>query len=255
VLCGAYLLEDRRAPLLAGLLIAASLQVKLIPMLVVLPLAACCRDLKSVVRYLGGVGVGLIPYIVLLLNISAEDQAAFARNVLGYTSYREYWGLELIARAIETSTHTSWPWLAQKVESLGVLWAELGSKFLLASTTLLACVQAVRRYSGIDAYAMGSLCFGLFLVLASGFGVQYMGAVVPLLFACRVREASLFAALSGSFIGLIYVSFVTTWTPIFSQHSYFSAAFAVPSFIVWWVILRISLRIWQTRGWPAPLQR
>jgi hypothetical protein len=240
---------------LAGLLIAAALQVKLIPMLVVLPLAACCRDLKAFVRYAIGVAAGLIPYAWLLLSMSALDQAAFARNVLGYTSYREYWGFELGVRAVTTSTLTSWPWLASKVEGIGVLWAALGSKFLLAVTTLLACAQAIRRYPGLDAYAMAALCFGLFLVLASGFGVQYMGAVVPMLFACRVREASLFATLSGIFIGLIYVSFVKSWAPIFSQHSYFSAAFAVPSFIVWWLILRISQRIWQTRAWPAPLHR
>lgn len=255
VLGGVYMLQDGRAPFLAGLLIAASLQVKLIPMLVVLPLAACCRDLKAFVRYCAGAALGLVPYAILLLNLSPVDRAAFARNVLGYTSYREYWGLEIIVKAVVTSTLTSAPWIAVKVEAIGVLWAELGSKILLLVTTLLACAHGIRRYPGIDGYAMGSLCFGLFLVLASGFGVQYMGAVVPLLFACRMRDGLLFATFSGVFIGLIYVSFVKSWTPIFSQHTYFSPTFAVPSFVVWWLILRTTVRIWRTRDWPAPLQR
>jgi hypothetical protein len=60
-------------------------------------------------------------------------------------------------------------------------------------------------------------------------------------------------ASSGVFIALIYASFVQTWSPIFGQHSYFSAGFAVPSFISWCLLLRAALRIWRTRYWPAPL--
>jgi hypothetical protein len=231
----------------------AALEVKLIPMLVVLPLAACCRDFKSFVRYGLGVGIALVPFAWIVLHLSARDQASFARNVFGYTSYREFWGLELVLRALGAATLTSAPVVARYVEMTGALWGELGSKILLCLTTLLAAAHALKRYAGLDAYAIASLAFCLFLVLASGFGVQYMGAVAPLLFACRIRDGFAVTTSSGLFIGLIYASFVLTWSPIFGQHSYFSPAFAVPSFITWCVILRAALRIWRTRDWPAPL--
>ena len=253
VLCSVYFLQDRSAPLLAGLLLGAALEVKLIPMLVVLPLAACCRDLKSFVRYSLGVGIALLPFAWIVLNLNARDQTSFARNVFGYTSYREFWGLELVLKALSAATLTSAPEVARYVEMAGALWGELGSKILLCLTTFLAANHAIRRYPGLDAYALATLAFCLFLVLASGFGVQYMGAVAPLLFACRIRDGFAVTTSSGLFIGLIYASFVLTWTPIFGQHGYFSAAFAVPSFITWCVIARATSRIWRTRYWPAPL--
>lgn len=255
VLCSVYFLQDRSSPFGAGLLMGAALEVKLIPMLVVLPLAACCRDLKSFVRYGLGTAVGLVPFAWIVLRLSPIDQASFARNVFGYTSYREFWGLELVLRALDAATAHSLPEVARYVNRIGALWGELGSKFLLAATTCLAAAHAVRRYRGLDAYAVATLAFCMFLVFASGFGVQYMGAVAPLMFACRIREGFAVTSSTGVFIGLIYTSFVTTWRPIFSQHSYFSASFAVPSFIAWCVILRAAWRIWRTRAWPAPLHR
>jgi hypothetical protein len=252
VLCSVYFLQDRSAPFSAGLFMGAALEVKLIPMLVVLPLAACCRDFMSFVRYGLGVAIALIPFAWIVLRLSAVDQASFARNVFGYTSYREFWGLELVLRALGAASATSLPTVARYIDMAGALWGELGSKILLALTTWLAAAHALRRYPGLDAYALASIAFCLFLVLASGFGVQYMGAVAPLLFACRVRDGFAVTTSSGVFIALIYASFVQTWSPIFSQHSYFSAGFAVPSFISWCLLLRAALRIWRTRYWPAP---
>jgi hypothetical protein len=252
VLCSVHFLQDRAAPLRAGLLMGAALEIKLIPMLVVLPLAACCRDLKSFVRYGLGISIALAPFAWIVLHLSAIDRVSFARNVFGYTSYRELWGVELVLRAIGAATLTSAPAVARYVEMAGALWGELGSKFLLAVTSCLAAAHALRRYRGLDAYAIASLAFCLFLVLASGFGVQYMGAIAPLLFACRIRDGFASATASGVFIALIYTSFVQVWSPVFGQHTFFSAAFAVPSFITWWVILRAAMRIWRTRNWPAP---
>jgi hypothetical protein len=252
VLCAVHLLEDRKAPLLAGFVLGLSLHVKLIPLLVVLPLAACCRDRRALLRYLLGGACALLPLPAIVLSFQAEDRSAFVSNVFGYTSYREFWGLELLVRALTAATEGSLPGSALVFESWGQLYAAHGSKVLLAITGLLALRHGLRRYGGIDAYAMAALCLCLFLVLASGFGVQYLGAAAPLLFACRVRDAIAVSSSCGLFIGLIYVSFVRTWSPIFSQHSYFSPAFAVPSFIAWWLLLRAAERIWRTRHWQAP---
>lgn len=252
VLCSVHVLQDRGAPLCAGLFMGAALEIKLIPLLVVLPVAACCRSRAAFIRYSLGVGLALAPFAWLVLSLKPADQASFVRNVFGYTSYREFWGLELPLRALEAATLSSAPAVARAVGLVGSHYAELGSKILLAVTTLLAAAHGMRRYPGLDAYALATLSFCLFLLLASGFGVQYMGAVLPLLFACRMRDGVAIATASGVFIALIYASFVRVWSPIFGQHTYFSAAFAVPAFITWWLVLRAALRIWRTRFWPAP---
>lgn len=252
VLCSVHVLEDRKAPLCAGLLMGGALEVKLIPLLVVLPLAACCRSRSAFLRYAVGVACAVAPFAWIVFELAPHDQQAFVRNVLGYTSYREFWGLELIVRALTAATMTPLPVVAANVEALGVRWAEVGSKVLLATTGLLAMTHALRRFQGLDAYAIAALSFCLFLLLASGFGVQYMGAVVPLLCACRIRDGVRVATAAGVFIGLIYLSFIISWRPIFGQHSYFAAAFAVPSCITWWLVLRAATRLWRVRNWPEP---
>lgn len=249
VLAAVYLLQDRKAPLLAGLTLGAALNVKLIPILVVLPLVACCRRLVHAARFALGCAIALVPFACLVLRLSRDDRAGFVRNVFGYTSYREFWGIDLFERALLAAFTDSAPAIATAVENCGDLYARNGSKILLATTTLLAIWQLIRKYPNLDAYAMATLSFCLFLVLASGFGVQYLGSVVPLLFARRIRDGVAVACASGVFIGLIYCSFVVTWTPIFSQHSYFSPAFAVPGFIAWWLMVRCCERTWRTRAW------
>lgn len=248
VLAAVYLLQDRDAPLLAGLALGAALNVKLIPLLVVLPLAACCKNARAVARYaLGGV-IAFVPFASIVAGFDSHERAAFVRNVFGYTSLREYWGIELIERVILAAFQASAPKIALAVNEFGFAYAQHGSKILLATTTALALWQVFNRRSGLDAYAMAALCFCLFLVLASGFGVQYLGAVVPLLLACRIREGFAVATLSGVFIGLIYASFVRTWTPIYSQHGAISPVFGAPSLATWWLLVLCCRSIWRSRA-------
>jgi hypothetical protein len=245
-LAAVYLLEDRRAPLLAGLTLGAALNVKLIPILVVLPLAASCRDRKEFVRFtLGGI-IALLPFAIIVAGFIPAERAALYRNVFGYASYREHWGIEVFERALDAAFQISAPDIIAPVDWFGAFYARNGSKILMAVTTALALWQW-RSRRGLDTYAMVALCYSLFLVLASGFGVQYVGVAVPFLIARRVREGFAVGTMAGIFIGLIYCSFVRTWTPIYSQHSFFPPTFAPAAFATWWLLARACLRIWRTR--------
>jgi hypothetical protein len=251
VLLTAYLLQDRSAPLLAGLTLGAALDVKLIPLLAVLPLAATCRTLSAAARFALGGCVALVPFVVPILGFSASERAAFVLNVFGYKSYRENWGIELILRAFVAAFQSSWPPLAARFEALGAAYAQDGSKLLLVLTTALALWQLRNRRPGLDAYAIAALSFCLFLVLASGFGVQYLGSVVPLLLARRIRDGFLVASVAGVFSALLYASFVRTWAPVYSEHNYFSAGLSPFAFATWWVIAICAIRIWRARAWAA----
>jgi hypothetical protein len=250
ILAAVYLQQDRKAPLWAGLVLGAALNVKLIPVLVVLPLAAGLRSLRALFRYGVGLGLALVPFAWFVISLGPRQQAAFILNVFGYTSYQEYWGLELFVRAITAAFATSAPAIAWAAADFEWLYAAQGARVLLLVTAALALWQALARHPGLDAYAMAALSFCLFLVLASGFGVQYLGVVVPLLMARHIEEGFSVATMAGVFIGLIYASFVQTWTPIFSQHTYFSAAFAAPSLITWWLLVRSCRHIWRARHAP-----
>ncbi len=252
VLAAVYLMQDRDAPFFAGLALGAALNVKLIPVLVALPLAACSRSLRAFVRFAAGGLLAVVPFVGLVLSFAPEGRAAFVRNVFGYGSYRENWGIELIERALIAAFQTSAPPIAIAVYDVGNVYARHGSQILLACTTALAVYQLATRRTRLDAYALAALCFCLFLVLAQGFGVQYLGAVVPLLLAVRIRDGFAFATMAGLFIALIYASFVRTWSPVYSEHNYFSPAFAAPAFATWWLLVRISARIWRSRGPSRP---
>jgi hypothetical protein len=60
-----------------------------------------------------------------------------------------------------------------------------------------------RRWSG---YEIGFLTFALLLILAPGFGPQYMVVVVPLLLCISIPLNWAYGILGGLFIGLAYFS-------------------------------------------------
>lgn len=247
VLAAVYALHEHDAPMLAGAMLGAALNVKLIPLFVVLPLAATCKSWRAFGRFALGGTIMFALFVAPLIGFDQAQRAAFARNVLGYTSYRENWGIELLLRAAVEAFRVSAPEISRNVDELGALYARVGSMVFLAVTTALAGYEVITRRKH-DAYSVAALCFGLFLILASGFGVQYLGAVVPFLLALRIRDGFVYASMSGLFIGLLYCSFVRTWTPIFSQHNYFSSAFGAPAFATWWLLVVYTMRVWRTRA-------
>jgi hypothetical protein len=253
VLAAAYLLEDRNAPFFAGLTLGAALNIKLIPLLMVLPLAACCRSVKGALRYALGGLIAMLPFMVFF-RFSVEERAAFVQNVFGYQSLRDNWGIELLERMLVNTFEVSAPPLAATIKAWGEVYSHGGSKVLLTITSALAIYNLCKPRAGLDAYGMAGLCFCLFLVLASGFGVQYLGCVVPLLLARSVRDGFMAATVSGVFLLLVYCSFVRGWTPIATYHFGISPWFGPLSFASWWVLVRCGRNIWKSRAW-SPAER
>jgi hypothetical protein len=77
----------------------------------------------------------------------------------------------------------------------------------------------------------------LFLILAPGFGVQYVAFVTPLLCMVDLGAAIRWGVASGLFIGFVYWRFVVSWNPI---ESIFSSGFPAPAPVlgaIAWVVL------------------
>lgn len=253
-LAAAYLMESRRAPFWAGLAMAGALNVKLIPIVAVLPLLSRCTSLRDAGRYVVGGIVGAIPFLWALLSFGAEARRAFLERLLLYRSNLEYWGVELFVRWGETLLDPVLPSLAGFVRGAGDLYAAYGGELVVLASTVLAAGHALlARREGravLDAYELVFLGFAFFLVLGPGFGVQYVGCVIAPLIAMNIRRGVVVAATTGVFITALYVAFMVRWFPAHSLHEDIPASVTPLALLAWGSV------IWATKDlWPSLLGR
>jgi len=84
-----YLLAIPNRPFLAGLALAAAVNVKVIPLLIVPPLLVTLSDFRSLIRFLAALSLGAIPFMLIV----ALDGPQILYNIFTYRSYPEHWGL------------------------------------------------------------------------------------------------------------------------------------------------------------------
>ncbi|MDB5303398.1 MAG: rane protein, partial [Phycisphaerales bacterium] len=75
-----YLIEDLKRPLLGGLALAAAINIKLIPVLLILPLVLTFRRWGDFLRFAIGVALGALPFVPVLLLA----RPSFTHNALAY---------------------------------------------------------------------------------------------------------------------------------------------------------------------------
>ena len=247
-LAAAYLMESRRAPFRAGLAMAGALNVKLIPLVVVLPLWARCMTLGRAARYaLGGV-VGAIPFFWALVTFAPDGRRAFLEGLLLYRSNLEYWGVELFVRWAEALLGLVSSSAASFVRGAGDLYAAYGGELVMLASAALAVrhLLLAKREGGavLDAYALVFLGFALFLVLGPGFGVQYVGCVIAPLIAVNIRRGVLVAAATGIFVTVLYVLFMVRWFPAHSLHEDFPAGITPLALLAWGSVIWASKDLW-----------
>jgi hypothetical protein len=186
-LLAVYLIEDRQRDFWGGVALAAAINVKLIPVLLILPLLLSYHERRPAIRFLAGVSIGVIPFIPVLLF----QGDAFYRNALTYGSTVTNWGINYFL--LETAREPRFSAVAQ---ALIVRYFNVG-RLLVVAVILLLSLRA-RRDSRIDRYTLAACTACLFLILAPGFGYQYMILALPLMFSTgRLLPATLFGLLSG----------------------------------------------------------
>lgn len=248
-LASAYLMESKQAPFWAGLAMAGALNVKLIPVVALLPLWSRCTRLHDAGRYAAGVVVGALPFLWVVVTFGVDARRAFLENLLLYRSNLEYWGVELFVRWGHTLLEPVVPSLAGLVRSAGDVYAALGGELVMLATILLAArhVFLTRREGRavLDAYELVFLAFALFLVLGPGFGVQYVGCVVAPLVAMNIRQGFDIAAATGIFITAIYASFVARWALPHSMHGPIPASFTPLALLAWGSVIWAAKDLWR----------
>jgi hypothetical protein len=191
----------------AGLALAAALNVKLVPIVLVAPLLLSFHDRRAMLRFTLGLMVAVVPFLPVLWRVPDE----FVFNAITYNSLRAQWGIGLFV----FGTAAPFPKFSEE------LWALLmgyGKTAILATSVALALCQLWLR-----AFSRWQLCayaFAVFLVLAPGFGPQYLVYPTALLLLADVSTGLRYGYLAGLFAGLVYYGF---WTRTFPAYSYFRA--------------------------------
>jgi hypothetical protein len=229
LLC-AYLLSGGRSaegrsaeatprPLAGGLALAAAINVKLVPILLIPVFFAVAitpnagNRWRSAARFALGLSVGVIPFLFPLALVPA----AFIRNVLAYNPAPGEWGIMFFAMHLPELAIA--PAGAHRFAEAYVIHG----RFLVLGAALAVGVLALAwrwRHQKIraattqrmpDAYTLGALAWALFLVLTPGFGYQYTVYAVPLLMAVSIRFGWTYGLVAGLFVLSAYAGCWTNW--------------------------------------------
>lgn len=188
-----YLLCEKRSPLLSGLAMAAALNVKILPVLMIAPLLAQCRSWREVLRWSLGASAGIVPLLPFVVTVPG----AVYHNMVAYNSQQLEWGLYAFLKYGNEEAM-----LKGGLQTLTNEYVRNGRYLILASIIAVSVLAALRSHR--LGYQLGAAAWALFLVLTPGYGVQYSVCILPLLFATDVRCAALYGALAGVMLFFIY---------------------------------------------------
>lgn len=206
MLLAAVLMDSRRV-FWSGVALAASINVKLIPVLLIPPLLACVRDRKQAAQFLGGLSLGVLPFLPYLIG----HWQGFYKNALAYRSSGGVWGITFLAEQIRGLPH-----LHGSGHKLARFWIKKGSLFVLAWPLLLAALRRSTRPE-LSARELCATTMLAFLFLAPGFGVQYLVYAAGLTFAVSLGSGTWFTCVAGIHAYVLYVSMWTGSSPYFSE--------------------------------------
>jgi hypothetical protein len=230
----AAFLVDRRRPFWAGVALAATINVKLIPVLLIPVFLSCWSSRREVLRFVGGLSLGVIPFAPIV----AGHWSGFRAHALQYRSYPGPWGVTSLLEFL--AQHRNF---AARAHALSDLWTSHAFKLILLAPVVLALVNW-RRGRPWSAPELGACAYMIFLILTPGFGVQYVVYPIPLLFAADVRRACGYAAATGLFILIVYYATWTGTRPYFSNfYPGFPAGGKVFGHLAWLITIGITLKL------------
>jgi Glycosyltransferase family 87 len=226
VLAAVFCAQCRNAPFWAGAALAAAINVKLIPVLCFPALLLSGPPSRRALgQFVAGVALGVLPFVWLLIAVPAQ----FARNAIAYGSNQENWGIPFLLRSLAELPflhfHPLWERAYSVFGRLAILLSVGFTALLFGPTRRLSTAQ------------LCTVSLTLFLVLAPGFGIQYLVYVAPVLFAVSAWRGFRYASLAGLFAGAVYWAFWTGSTPWFSEFPGGFPAQTVPFGVIVWVWL------------------
>jgi hypothetical protein len=237
----AALAADAERPMVAGLVLGAALNVKIVAIFaapIILLRPASWRDR---IRTAGLAALGVIPFLPVLLGAGK----AFMRNGVSYNSNPDEWGVVYVLRHMGDLHH-----VGRAMTQVREFYQDAGRWVILGAAVVIGLVARGGRRSAVEATG---LVLTTFLVLAPGFGIQYTVWVVPFLFvAAPLRTWASYSLVCGTFLFLTYVHF---WDGKIPALSWFTAVYppgaAIFGFWAWLILGDYLLRTLRTWGRAA----
>ena len=206
LLC-AYLLERQRH-LAAGLALGAAINIKLIPVLLIVPMLLTVKNRTQAFRFVAGLALWVLPFVPLLVLA----RKAFLTNVLMYNSMVDRWGIDYFLLLGEEKWSP-----ANHGEQLTAVYYAYARYLIFA--LILSWALLTRWLRKWSAYEIAAVTFAIFLIFVPGFGVQYTVMLGLLLFAIRPVWASVYAWIAGLFALSAYWIYWTGSFPLLSRWS------------------------------------
>lgn len=237
-----YFVVERKHYFYGGLALAAAINIKLIPVLLIPAIFIFCRNRRDFLYVMYGLSIGVLPYLWPLIGA----REAFVHNVLGYKSFEASWGIPYIILLVANFSYG--------IVSLAVQNAMpvLHSTYITYGRHIIVlAVVGVNFYawrkSFYTAYELAAMVMSLFLIFTPGFGVQYTAAVVPLLFAARPLVGAIYGAASGI---LLFITYWQFWDGAIPAYSHFDRAFPISAawagVVAWGVLVYfVCSTIWR----------
>jgi hypothetical protein len=246
----AFVLQETRRAWLAGLLLGLALNVKLIPVVLVLPLAALCGSPRKTLEYGLGLSTAALPYVWAFRCLAPDEQHAFISGIFGYKSYPDVWGVELVIRTLLLATKHL-PLISAYIHNLRDAYYLQAGKVLVAMTGVLAGWILYRRRNPPTTYAVSAAAYSIFLLLAPSFAVQYLISVLPSFLAWRLRSGIAVGIATSVQAAMTYAQFVTSWSPLATNHTGTLDICAGLSVVTWIVIANQACKTLAIRWEPS----
>ncbi|HEV2687495.1 MAG TPA: glycosyltransferase family 87 protein [Bryobacteraceae bacterium] len=226
-LAAIYLIEESSAWFWAGLALGAAINIKIIPVLLIVPLVLSMRNWRSLWLFVAGLAPGALPFLPLLYRIGPS----FVRNALLYNSWMDHWGINyyLLLGQGDFNLHSA-------TAPIAIFYYRYARYLIVA--LILGWAALARAYNRWSRYELAAVTFAIFLILTPGFGVQYTIMIGPLLFAIRPKLAIAYAWLAGVFLFCTYFVFWDGYFPIYANyHTLLSAPVAAIGILVWALVV------------------
>jgi len=241
----AVLAVDSESPLLAGLALGASINVKLIPVLLIPVLYSCIGTWRRAARFTFGLSFGVLPFVPVVVW---HWQGFFAHALSYRGCLYDWWGITALLDALTLNQN-----VREVARQLHDFWKQNGSSFVLLAPLLLGAVNLARKRCW-SARELGACTFCAFLVLTPGFGAQYVVYPVALLFAAHLGRALAFSSAVGLYVFVIYFSLWTHSQPYFSDFR-FGPTFGgeAVGYLAWMVLVRTVIDLLRAKRRPPAL--
>jgi hypothetical protein len=215
-----YCLQLPRNAFYASLALAAAVNIKIIPLLLVVPMIVTLQSAKERLRFLMGFGLGMVPIMLGVLFLGAE----FRSNIFAYRSTFQPWGITFFLYRV-----------SNLFDVTPFDYSRIASGLIVAGIVGLSGIQwKFRRFSQLES---ASLVMSIFLVLAAGFGSQYLIYVAPLMVMLSSQWSVRFFTVGGLFCVLWYYQSLISYWPLASRHHIFSPSVSLFGAFTWLTIV------------------